>query len=133
MDRETLPQWGWLVVGLLAAALIAGTANALLLYPSGLPERYGVVTTIALMAPVLVYVSIWHDDERRDYWEHSRVRIAADAAFLVAGATLGSAAVMVALAGILRYWIFDEIAGMFAGFVAAWGLFWWRNAGLYRQ
>ena len=129
MDKEALPRWGWLLVGLLAATILASIVNAILV-PYGFSEEYHAITVITAMAPVLIYVGVWYDDERQHYWDHSRVRIVADLVFVLVGALTGSALVLLAVLGALP-WILEEIVAMGAGFLFGWGLFWWRNPDLY--
>ncbi|WP_394348762.1 hypothetical protein [Haloterrigena sp. H1] len=74
MNKERLPRWGWLVVGLFLAVLGSNLLNLLVLVPAVLPEVYRSITVIAAMAPVLIYVGIWYDEERQPYWTQSRSR-----------------------------------------------------------
>lgn len=132
MDRDTLPRWGWLLGGLFVAAILANLVNVLVLGPAGLPEEYYVLSVITAMAPVLIYVGVWYDEERRGYWEHSRGRIVADAVFVVLGAAVGSSIALVLVLGSGLPWILEELVAMGAGFALGWGLFWWRNPEIYR-
>lgn len=131
MDKQRLPRWGWLLVGLFLAALIANLLNWLVVLPSGLPEAYRSITVIATMSPVLIYVGVWYDADKQHYWTHSRVRIVGDILFVVAGATLGSAIALVAIVGFGLPGFLQDVLAMAGGFLLAWGLFWWRNPDLY--
>ncbi|WP_114577461.1 hypothetical protein [Saliphagus sp. LR7] len=133
MDKDTLPRWGWLLAALFAAAITASLANVALFRPIGLPQSYDVVTTIALMAPVLIYVGLWHDDERQAYWTNSRPKIVGDAVFTLLGALLGAGFAIAALIDVGIPRLATDVIAMLAGFLLAWGLFWWRNTELYRE
>ena len=129
MDKESLPQWGWLLIGLFATAIGAQLVNAIVLFPLGLPLDYQVVTIIAAMAPVLVYTGIWYE-ERETYWEKPRAHFYGDVLFVVFGAALGAAIVLLVVLDFVGGFVADVLA-MFGGFVAAYALFWWRNTDLY--
>ena len=133
VDKEWLPRWGWLLLGLFAMAIVANVVNVSILGPWGLPEEYYVVTVIAGMGPVLVYIGVWLDEERQHYWEHPRTRILGDLVFVFLGALIGSSIVFVGIAetGLPRLVV--DIAAMAGGFMLGWGLFWWRNPEIYRQ
>ncbi|ELY54002.1 hypothetical protein [Natronolimnohabitans innermongolicus] len=133
MDKETLPRWGWLLVGLFAMAILANSINLLVLGPAGLEPEYQVITVITSMAPVLIYIGVWYDEERQVYWENSREHMIGDLIFIVVGAAMGSAIALVPLvdAGVTD--LIRDIVAMGAGFMLSWGLFWWRNTELYRQ
>ncbi len=131
MDKETLPRWGWLLVGLFGAAILANLLNAAVLGPVGVPEPFFVVTVITAMAPVLVFVGLWYDDERHHYWRHSRTRVLADLAFVLAGALIGSATVLFMVLEVGLPWILEELLAMAGGFMLGWALFWWRNPDVY--
>ncbi|MFC6716473.1 hypothetical protein ACFQGT_19560 [Natrialbaceae archaeon GCM10025810] len=132
MDKETLPRWGWLLVGLFVAATAAQLLNAFVLGPIGLPEAYRVITVITLMSPLLIYVGIWYDEGRREYWDRSRAWIAGDVAFVLSGAALGSSMALVAVVDSGLPQAVKDVIAMGAGFLLSWGLFWWRNPELYR-
>ncbi|RKD95939.1 hypothetical protein [Halopiger aswanensis] len=131
MDKERVPRWGWLLIGLFAASIVAQLLNVIL-GQAGLAEEYQVVTVIATMAPVLIYVGVWYDDHRQHYWEYSSARIVGDIAFVLLGAIIGATTVIAVLSGfeIPRY--LQDILAMGGGFLVAWLLFWWRNPDLYR-
>lgn len=131
MDKSTLPQWGWLVVGLFATAILAGLLNVLVLYDLGLGEDYEVLTTIAFMAPVVIYVGIWQDEDRSAYFEHSRAKLAADLSFVVLGALAGAGIVLAAIVDVGPPRLLRDVLAMIGGFVAGWALFWFRNTELY--
>lgn len=132
MDKETLPRWGWLLIGLFAMAILANMINVLILGEYGLlSEEYQVITVIAAMAPVLIYIGVWHDDDRQYYWEHSRVRIVGDLVFILAGAAIGSAIALVAVVDVGLPRLAQDMVAMVVGFLLAWGTFWWRNPDLY--
>lgn len=133
MNKGTLPRWGWLLLGLFAAAMLANAVNVAVLARLGLSEEYYVITVITAMAPVLIYVGIWHDDDRSDYWDHATARIVGDLLFVLSGAAIGSAIVLVGLGDVGLPSIVTEIAAMGGGFVLGWGLFWWRNPEMYLQ
>ncbi|QSX00384.1 hypothetical protein [Haloterrigena alkaliphila] len=133
MDKETLPRWGWLLVGLFAMGIVASLLNATVIGPAGVPEQFQVITVITAMAPVLIYVGIWYDEDRQRYWEHSREHVVGDLLFIVAGAATGSAIALVAIVGVGLPRFVQDIAAMAAGFMLSWGLFWWRNTDLYRE
>ncbi|MFC4542575.1 hypothetical protein ACFO5R_11660 [Halosolutus amylolyticus] len=129
MDKESVPQWGWLLLGLFAASMVAQLINVFVL---SLPEDYQTITIIAAMSPVLIYVGVWYDEDRSHYWENSREHIAGDVLFVVSGAAIGSAIALVVIVdlGVGRF--VQDIIGMAAGFLLSWGLFWWRNPEVYR-
>ncbi|WP_276255408.1 hypothetical protein [Halomontanus rarus] len=131
MDKESFPRWAWLLAGLVAAAMVSQAINLAALRPLGLPEAFEVVTTITLMSPVLIYVGLWYDDHRQEYWDHSRARIVGDVLFVLAGALLGSATVLAMIVDTGWSRLILDVLAMFAGFVAGWALFWWRNTELY--
>lgn len=133
MDKETLPRWGWLLLGLFAMAIFANVLNVVLFGPAGLHEEYYVITVIAAMAPVLIYVGVWYDEERQHYWEHTRAHIFGDVVFIVMGGVIGSAIALVAIVDLGVHRIIQELAAMGTGFLLAWGMFWWRNPELYRD
>ncbi|WP_265109036.1 hypothetical protein [Halosolutus halophilus] len=129
MDKETIPQWGWLLLGLIMASTVASLVNVFLL---PLPEDYQVITIISAMSPVLIYVGVWQDEDRQHYWDNSREHIVGDVLFVVSGAALGSAIALVVIVD-LGLWDFArDIIAMGAGFLLSWGLFWWRNPEVYR-
>ncbi|WP_222916527.1 hypothetical protein [Natrinema sp. SYSU A 869] len=131
MNKERLPRWGWLLVGLFLAALIANLLNLIVLVPTVFPEAYRSITVITTMSPVLIYVGIWYDEERQSYWEHSRARIVGDVLFVVAGAALGSAITLAVIVDLGLSAFLQDILAMATGFLLAWGLFWWRNPDMY--
>jgi len=133
MDKETLPRWGWLLLGLFIMAMLANVLNVAVLGPAGLPEAYYVITVITGMAPVLIYIGVWYDEERQHYWEHPRSRIFGDLVFVFLGALIGSSIVFVGIAetGLPRLVV--DIAAMAGGFMLGWGLFWWRNPEIYQR
>ncbi|AGB14959.1 hypothetical protein Halru_0315 [Halovivax ruber XH-70] len=133
VDRDRLPRTGWLFVGLLVMALVTNLLNALLFHPLGLPVSFGAATVIAGMAPVIIYVGVWYDEEKRPYWEHNRLRIATDVTFVVIGTLLGAS---VALFGLLELGLPRlprELVAMLVGLVAGWALFYTRNPEIYFQ
>ncbi|WP_339105651.1 hypothetical protein [Haloterrigena salinisoli] len=133
MDKETLPRWGWLLLGLFAMAVAANAFNLAVLGPAGVPERYHVVTVITSMAPVLIYVGIWYDEDRQQYWNHSREHIVGDLVFVIMGAAIGAGMVLVAIEGRGLPPFVRDVTAMAVGFMLSWGLFWWRNTDLYRD
>ncbi|ELZ01910.1 hypothetical protein C482_05962 [Natrialba chahannaoensis JCM 10990] len=133
MDKEALPRWGWLLVGLFATAMIANLLNFTVLGPAGLGQDYQVVTIITAMSPVLIYVGVWYDEDRQHYWEQPREHIIGDVVFVIVGAALGSSLALVAIVGFGLWQILQDIIAMGAGFMLSWGLFWWRNPSLYRH
>ncbi|SER26434.1 hypothetical protein [Natrinema salaciae] len=130
MDKTRLPRWGWLLVGLFLAALTANILN-LFLVPAVFPDAYRSITVITTMAPVLIYVGVWYDEDRQQYWTHSRARIVGDVLFVATGAALGSAIALVAIVGFGIPSFVQDVVAMGAGFLLSWGVFWWRNPGLY--
>ena len=132
-DKEWLPRWGWLLVGLFGLAVLSTLVNATVFAPLGLPESYFVVTTIAAMAPVLIYVGVWHDDDRQHYWDHTRSRILSDLVFVVTGAALGAAFTVALTVDTGFGQIVRDLLAMTLGFVTGWLLFWFRNPELYRD
>lgn len=132
VDRDRLPQWGWLLVGLILTATTANVLNAAVFFQIGLDDSYGVVTVIAAMSPVLIYVGIWHDEDRRHYWENSRAWIYSDVTMIVAGAALGAAVAMVVLIDLIDQQLLRELLAMVVGFFSGWLLFFFRNPEVYR-
>ncbi len=131
MDKSTLPRWGWLLLGLIVASLTANIVYQVALRPIGLPEAYSVVVVIAAMSLVLIYIGIWYDEDKQGYWEYSKTRILGDVAFVLVGASLGSAVVLTGVIGFGFHQFLQDVISMIAGFLAGWGLFWWRNSDLY--
>ncbi|WP_254766558.1 hypothetical protein [Salinilacihabitans rarus] len=129
MDRESLPRWAWLLLGLLVAAAASSTINWLL----DVALEWRVVTTIAFMSPVLVYVGVWYDEDRRSYWEHSRARIVGDALFVVVASALGAGIALALVLDTGLNQLLRDVVAMIVGFTLGWGLFWWRNPELYRE
>ncbi|WP_049922014.1 hypothetical protein [Halopiger djelfimassiliensis] len=133
MDKETVPRWAWLLVGLFGMAIVANLLNVAVLEPAGLPAEYQVVTVITAMSPVLIYVGVWYDEDRQHYWDRSRAHIAGDLLFVIVGAALGSSIALVAIVDLGLWRFVQDLAAMAAGFMLSWGLFWWRNPDLYRD
>ncbi|MEY7848948.1 hypothetical protein AB7C87_07040 [Natrarchaeobius sp. A-rgal3] len=133
MEKERLPRWGWLLVGLFSVTILANMLNVAVLEPAGLAEEYHVVTVIAAMALVLIYVGVWYDEDRQEYWEFRTERIVGDVIFVVVGAIAGSGLAVVAISDFGFSRILQDVLAMVSGFVVAWGLFWWRNPELYRS
>ncbi|WP_170831066.1 hypothetical protein [Natronobacterium texcoconense] len=131
MDKDRLPRWGWLLVGLFVASMGAQFVNAFVFAPAGLAEEYWVITVITAMAPVLIYLGIWYDDDRQHYWEYPRERIVGDLAFVLMGAAVGSALALVAIIDFDIPRLLREVVSMGVGFLFSWALFWWRNPDLY--
>ncbi|MFP8952006.1 hypothetical protein ACLI4Z_03395 [Natrialbaceae archaeon A-arb3/5] len=133
MDKETLPRWGWLLVGLIITSVAANILNALLLGPAGLAEEYHVVTVITAMSLVLIYIGVWYDEDRQHYWEHSTERIVGDVSFVLIGAAAGSSLALVVIGDFDLSQIVLDVIAMVSGFLLSWVLFWWRNQDLYQQ
>ncbi|RQG92091.1 hypothetical protein [Natrarchaeobius chitinivorans] len=133
MDKERLPRWGWLLVGLFGMTILANAINVIVFEPAGLSEEYRVVTVIAGMSLVLIYVGVWYDDDRQGYWEYRWERIVGDVVFVLVGAVTASSLAIVAISDFGFSQIVQDIVAMISGFVLAWGLFWWRNPELYRD
>lgn len=132
MDKERLPQWVWLLLGLFAMAMFSQVLNVLVLGPVGLPPEYFVVTLIAGMSLVVIYISVWYEDDRANYWEQSGASYFGDVFFVLLGTIIAAGfAIAVTLEAGLGQ-LFRELIGMIAGFATAWGMFYWRNTGLYR-
>ncbi len=130
MDKERLPQWGWLLIGLFATAILAQLINAIVLFPLGLPLDFQVVTIIAAMAPVLVYTGMWYEG-REQYWNKSRAHIYGDVIFVVTGAALGAAIVALIVLDFGISGFIADVLAMFGGFLLAYGMFWFRNTDLF--
>ena len=133
MDKETLPRWGWLLLALFAMSIVATAFNLAVLSPAGVPERYHVVTVITSMAPVLIYIGVWYDEDRQQYWDHSREHIVGDLVFVVTAAAIGAGMALVATEGVGLPAFVEDVTAMAVGFMLSWGLFWWRNTELYRN
>ncbi|WIV65752.1 hypothetical protein [Natrialbaceae archaeon AArc-T1-2] len=133
MDKETLPRWGWLVVGLFVALMLAEIVNAVVLVPVGLPEEYRVITVITAMAPVIIYLRIWYEEENAHYWERSREWIAGDVFFVVLGAIVGSTIALLVTVDTALPRIASDLIAMGGGFLLGWVLFWWRNPEVYQR
>ena len=131
MDKDRLPRWGWMLLGLFAMSVVSNAINLLFLGPAGLHEQYQVVTVITAMAPVLIYVGVWYDEDRQHYWEYPTARIVGDLVFVLLGAVIGATVALAAgiEVGVPR--ILLDILAMGGGFLVSWGLFWWRNPDLY--
>lgn len=132
MDKERLPQWAWLLLGLFAMAVLSQVLNVLVLGPVGLPAEYFVVTLIAGMSLVVIYVSVWYEDERADYWDQTGAGYFGDIFFVLLGTIIAAAFAIAVTLEVGLGQLFRELIGMIAGFATAWGMFYWRNAGLYR-
>ncbi|MDJ1432129.1 hypothetical protein [Halostagnicola sp. A-GB9-2] len=132
MDKERLPQWGWLLIGLFGMAILSNFFNILVLERIGLPPEYFVVTLIAAMSVVVIYISVWYDDDRAHYWESSKASIFGDVFFILLGAIVSSGFVIAFTLDAGLGQLVRELFGMIAGFVTAWGLFYWRNTDLYQ-
>ncbi|KDE59940.1 hypothetical protein EL22_15295 [Halostagnicola sp. A56] len=132
MDKERLPQWGWLLLGLFAVAVFAQLLNAVVLGRIGLPPEYYVVTLIAGMSLVVIYVSVWYEDDRAAYWEGSSASYFGDVFFVVVGSAIAAGFAIAVTLEIGLGRLVRELLGMIAGFVTAWGTFYWRNTDLYR-
>lgn len=133
MDKERLPRWGWLLLGLFAMSTVASMINVIVLEPAGFSEQYHPITVITAMAPVLIYIGVWYDEDRQHYWENSSEHIVGDVLFVVTGAAIGAAIVLVATVDLPLPQTVHAIAAMAGGFMLSWGLFWWRNPELYRH
>lgn len=131
MNKERLPRWGWLLVGLVLASIVANLVNVLVLFPLGLPGSYQVVSIIVAMSPVLIYVGFWYDEDRQEYWDRSRQHILGDVLFILFGALLGASLALVVIADAGLPTLATDVIAMVAGFLVSWGLFWWRNTELY--
>ena len=132
VDRDRFPRWVWLMLGLFVMAMLANMVNAFVLIPNDIiDQRYAVVTVIAGMAPVIVYVGIWYDDHRRHYWEYHRLKIAGDLTFIVLGTIAGTGFSLIGLAETGLHTIVQDLIGMTIGFLAGWLLFYVRNPDLY--
>ncbi|WP_254861674.1 hypothetical protein [Halovivax gelatinilyticus] len=130
VEKDSLPRWGWLMVGLLIMAFVSNILNQLFFHPYVFPQEYGAVTVIAAMAPVIIYVGIWYDEDRQSYWRHSRAHIFGDVAFVVLGAVAGAGSALLAVPGT---GLAQDLVAMTAGFVVGWALFYTRNSDLYRS
>ncbi|APX97927.1 MULTISPECIES: hypothetical protein [Natronorubrum] len=131
MDKESLPRWGWLLIGLFGMVLVAELLNFYVFRPAGVPQSFEVIPIITAMAPVLIFIGPWYDEERQHYWEQSQAHIVGDLLFVLVGAALGSAIVLAAIVTIGLPRIVQDILAMGGGFMLSWGLFWWRNTALY--
>ncbi|OVE83876.1 hypothetical protein [Natronolimnobius baerhuensis] len=131
MDKQRLPRWGWLLLGLFAMSVLSTAINMALLDPRGLEEAYQIVTVITMMAPVLIYVGVWYDEHRQHYWEHPTERIIGDLTFVLFGALIGSTMTLAVILGLGLPRVIQDIIAMGGGFMLSWGLFWWRNPDLY--
>ncbi len=89
MDKDRLPRWAWMLGALFGAAAVANVLNAALIGPARVPEPFHIVTVITAMAPVLVFIGVWYDEERQHYWRHSRGRILTDLLFVLVGGLVG--------------------------------------------
>ena len=132
VDRDRLPKWAWLLLGLFGAAFLTNVLNVLLFY-RWLPEAYGVVPVIGSMVPVFLYVGLWHDEDRSHYWEFHRLRIVGDVVFVVLGAIAGASMTLAVLAEVGLTGLGAELFGVVVGFGSGWVLFYFRNPELYRD
>ena len=130
LDTDRYPEWAWLLLALFLAAVVANLVNVVLSL-FGFPEEYFVVTIIAAMSPVVIFLGIRFDDDRSHYWEYSRTRIVADLAFIVVTTALTAAFVLAFIGDTGLYELLQNILAMSIGFVAGWALFYWRNPDLY--
>ena len=132
VDRDRLPKWAWLLLGLFGAAFIVNILNVLIFF-RWLPEQYGVIPVIGSMVPVFIYVGLWHDDDRSHYWEFPRLRIVGDLVFVVFGAIAGAGMALAALSELGLTGLGAELVGVLVGFITGWLLFYFRNPELYRD
>ncbi|MFP8889642.1 hypothetical protein ACLI4U_07705 [Natrialbaceae archaeon A-CW2] len=128
MDKDSLPQWAWLLLSLMAAAVFA---NAIAL-GFGVSEDWQIAVVVTVMSPVLIYVGVWYEEERQHYWEQARAKIFGDLLFLLTGAAIGSGIAIALTLDLIGTRIVRDIIAMIGGFLAGWLLFWWRNPSLYR-
>ncbi|MCU4926232.1 hypothetical protein OB905_09580 [Halobacteria archaeon AArc-dxtr1] len=131
MDKERLPQWAWLLLGLFVTALVANTIYISVLEPIGLSPDYLVVILISSMSLVVIYLGVWYNEERSAYWERPKAAMFGDVTFVLVGAVTVSA--LVISIGLDRglSQLPRELLAMIAGFATAWVLFYWRNPDLY--
>ncbi len=127
MDKDSLPRWAWLLAALLVTAFVAQLINAI----AGVSPDWQVVMVVSLMAPVLIYVGIWYNEDRQHYWEHSRGKIGGDIVFIIVGTGLGAGIGVAATIDFIGTQIIRDVLAMGTGFVFGWSLFWWRNTELY--
>lgn len=129
MDKERLPRWGWLLLGLVVASFVASIINLVL----GVTDDFSVVTIVALMSPVLIFVGVWYDEDKRAYWEHSDAHVVGDVLFVVVGTALGAGLALVMILDFDLPQLAQDVVAMITGFLFGWALFWWRNTDLYRE
>lgn len=129
MDKERLPRWGWLLLGLVVASFVASILNLVL----GVTDDFSVVTIVALMSPVLIFVGVWYDEDKRTYWEHSDAHVVGDVLFVVVGTALGAGLALVMILDFDLPQLAQDVVAMITGFLFGWALFWWRNTDLYRE
>lgn len=129
MDKERLPRWGWLLLGLVVASFVASILNLVL----GVTDDFSVVTIVALMSPVLIFVGVWYDEDKRAYWEHSDAHVVGDVLFVVVGTALGAGLALVMILDFDLPQLAQDVVAMITGFLFGWALFWWRNTDLYRE
>ncbi len=110
-----------MLVALFSVTILANMLNVVVLGPAGLAEEYHVVTVIAAMALVLIYVGVWYDEERQEYWEFRTERIVGDVIFVVVGAIVGSGLAIVSIGEFGFSRLLQDVLAMVSGFVVAWG------------
>ncbi|MFP9190073.1 hypothetical protein [Natronosalvus vescus] len=128
MNKDRFPQWMWLLLALMVAALLANVLSVLF----GVSDDWQITIVVTMMAPVLIYVGIWYEEERQHYWEHSRAKISGDLLFLVVGTGIGAGIAVAFTLELIGNRFLRDILAMVAGFLTGWILFWWRNPELYR-
>ncbi|MFC7237230.1 hypothetical protein ACFQS4_03200 [Saliphagus sp. GCM10025317] len=128
MDKETLPEWAWLFLGLMVAAAAANLASVVL----QISTDWRMAIIVTAMAPVLVYVGVWYDPDRQYYWEQSRAKIFGDVGFLVVGTAVGAGIAIALTIDLIGSQFLRDLVAMLVGFLTGWALFWWRNPNLYR-
>ena len=128
MDKQSIPQWGWLLLALSVAAIFATIVSALL----GVSEDWQIVIVVTVMAPVLVYIGVWYEEERQHYWEQSTEKIVGDAIFVLIGTGLGAGIAVALSIDLIDSRFLRDLFAMIPGFLSGWALFWWRNPALYR-
>ncbi len=129
MEKSKYPQWMWLLLALTVAAIVATFVSAVL----QVSDDWQIAIVVTMMAPVLIYVGVWYEEDRQHYWDHPRSKILGDVVFVVIGTGLGAGMAVALTIDLIDSRFVRDIVAMVPGFLAGWVLFWWRNPTLYQS
>jgi len=128
MNKQSLPQWGWLLIALMITALLANIISVAL----GVSVDWQIAVVVTMMAPALIYVGVWYEPDRAHYWDAPNAKIFGDLLFVLIGAAIGSGLAIALTIDLVDTRFIRDILAMLGGFILGWVLFWWRNPEIYR-